>query len=683
MESKVRVIVRVRPFLPEEDPSTRYITTKGGIIELDSQVQKIRYQCDASYAQDSTQEQIFSEVQSLIPDVFQGINATIFAYGMTGAGKTHTMQGSTEAPGIIPRVANRIVELAETTQKPTEILVSYLEIYNERVYDLLEPKGDEQDLPIRQANGEIMIPGLSVKKITTFSAFEQLYKKACKNRTVASNGINNLSSRSHAILSLNVRLTDDVKITTGKINLIDLAGSEDNRYTDNRGQRLTESSNINTSLFVLGKVVNALNEGIRVPYRDSKLTRLLQDSLGGKSNAILIANIAPSQQFLIETQRTLHFASKSRKIVNRVVAHTELIPKPAENDADERRRKLEEWKKSKGKTIPSKNKSVSATNLDKENLRDPSVVPTSTSTAAKVPQDDSARIAELLSQLDKMMGGKLGNGSAIDLESLEGRLKRLEQLEQSKAKKDKLKKESKDSKDSTKKKLETSSSSDSDNSDSGNSDSESDESDSSSGELWLPGDKFASAESKSQSQPVLPKPVLPNEREQDFDDSGSLPLSLLTPSTKDRTAKSFVLAGKKQEQRGQLQNALALYENAIRLLPNGNAVLSKKIRVLKEQLGKPRRDSEEDKSSSESVQDSAEKPASCNSSVTQREAEVLNLLNTGSVKDLTELHMIADKRAKLIIVNRPFSAIDDLKKVHGLGAGFAKKFYTLNVAKMV
>jgi kinesin family member 22 len=155
---------------------------------------------------------------------------------MTGAGKTHTMQGTTDAPGIIPRVANRIMELAETIQKPTEVFVSYLEIYNERVYDLLEPKtSEDQDLPIRWSNGEIMIPGLTVKKMTSFQMFDQIYKKACKNRTVASNGVNIQSSRSHAILSVNVRVTDDVKITCGKINLIDLAGSEDNRYTDNRG----------------------------------------------------------------------------------------------------------------------------------------------------------------------------------------------------------------------------------------------------------------------------------------------------------------------------------------------------------------------------------------------------------------------------------------------------------------
>lgn len=287
---------------------------------------------------------------------------------MTGAGKTHTMQGKSETPGIIPRVAQRLMELiTERTDENYDIFVSYSEIYNERVYDLLQPR--EEDLTIRQdSKGEIVIPGLCMQKISSFSQFERTYRSGCNNRTTAPTGSNSESSRSHAILCLYVQHKQGNKLITGKIHLIDLAGSEDNRYTQNKGIRMTESNSINTSLFVLGKVVNALNDGTRVPYRDSKLTRLLQDSLGGNSNAIMIANIAPGQQFFIETQRTLNFASKSRKIINKPIVHSEAIHRAPEIDpAEERRRKLEEWRKAKGKSkkIPP---SSSNSSVDKENI---------------------------------------------------------------------------------------------------------------------------------------------------------------------------------------------------------------------------------------------------------------------------------------------------------------------------
>lgn len=328
------------------------------------------FRFDSCYNVDSEQSEIFSEISDSIGDILNGINTTIFAYGMTGAGKTHTMQGKTDNPGIIPRVAQKLMELVQSKEENKyDIRMSYLEIYNEKVLDLLDPK--DEDLHIRQdAKGEIQIPGLCTQQISSFSQFEKTYKSGCNNRTTAPTSLNIESSRSHAILCLYVQHKKGDKLITGKIHLIDLAGSEDNRYTQNTGLRMTESTNINKSLFVLGKVVNALNEGARVPYRDSKLTRLLQDSLGGRSNAIMIANIAPGQAFFTETQRTLNFASKSRKIVNKVVVHSEAIQREVD-PAEERRRKLEEWKKKKG-TNKSKPKTSTISNVsnssDKENI---------------------------------------------------------------------------------------------------------------------------------------------------------------------------------------------------------------------------------------------------------------------------------------------------------------------------
>ena len=160
---------------------------------------------------------------------------------------------------------------------------------------------------------------------------------------------------------------------------------------------MTESSSINTSLFVLGKVVNALNDGARVPYRDSKLTRLLQDSLGGNSNAIMIANISPCQQFFVETQRTLNFASKSRQIVNKPTIHAEAIQLRTEADpAEERRKKLEEWRRSKGKA-PKKPTTQPATVSEKENITNNTP---SASLMSRIQASDASpdRIEELLNR---------------------------------------------------------------------------------------------------------------------------------------------------------------------------------------------------------------------------------------------------------------------------------------------
>ena len=195
---------------------------------------------DACYSQESTQIQIYKEVENSIEDAFEGLNTTVFAYGMTGAGKTHTMQGSTEHPGIIPRVAQRVMELAEEKKeigKEYEISASYLEIYNEKVYDLLDPK---EDLQIRQdAKGDIVIPGLCSKKIISYQQFEKTYQLGCRNRTTAPTACNEYSSRSHAVVVLYVQYKQQDKITTGKIHLIDLAGSEDNRHTQNSGKIFT------------------------------------------------------------------------------------------------------------------------------------------------------------------------------------------------------------------------------------------------------------------------------------------------------------------------------------------------------------------------------------------------------------------------------------------------------------
>jgi kinesin family protein 22 len=256
------------------------------------------------------------------------------------------MQGTEQDPGLIPRVAERLLRLvaeeeckvnssSSSSSLSYSISVSYLEIYNEKVFDLLRP--GSSDLPIREdASRQIVIPNLSKQRITNFAEFQTAFELGCKNRRKGATKLNPSSSRSHAILLLSIqkKLTQHknpnlTTTQTSKLHLIDLAGSEDNRKTENKGVRLAESSSINTSLFALAKVVNALNEGSsRIPYRDSKLTRLLSDSLGGSSFGVMIANVSPAQSHYPYTYHTLNFASKSRLVVNNPIAASPVLLDP-------------------------------------------------------------------------------------------------------------------------------------------------------------------------------------------------------------------------------------------------------------------------------------------------------------------------------------------------------------------
>lgn len=259
----------------------------------------------------------------------QGINVSVFAYGNTGAGKTFTMLGNEKKQGIIPRTVRQLfttfqntsAALSEEKRASKYVLkISYFEIYNEKVYDLVKFTG--QDLCIREdLQRQILIPGLSLIPVESFEEFQTLFTSATRNRTTAATRLNAASSRSHSVLTLLVECSQpNGSVVRSKMHLIDLAGSEDNRKTENSGIRLIESSAINKSLFVLGKVVDALNANdSRIPYRDSKLTRILQDSLGGKSQSLLIANLSPSDKFHLESFNTLNFASKSRQVCNNVV----------------------------------------------------------------------------------------------------------------------------------------------------------------------------------------------------------------------------------------------------------------------------------------------------------------------------------------------------------------------------
>ncbi|KAG9267339.1 kinesin-like protein KIF22 [Astyanax mexicanus] len=331
--SRVRVAVRLRPYMDKQDEKGEGPCVRGlgpqslEITNWRNATETLQYQFDVFHGEQTTQQEVFlSSVKPLIPHILNGQNASVFAYGPTGAGKTHTMLGNQDNPGVIPRAVREVFQLVNTQERDQDewkfsVEMSYLEIYNEKVLDLLSPSS--QDLPIREdKDRNIVIPGLTLTRLSSFSDFHTHFVPASLNRTTASTKLNQRSSRSHAILLIKVVKSQRVpphRQLTGKLYLVDLAGSEDNRRTGNQGIRLKESGAINLSLFTLSKVVDSLNAGTvgRVPYRDSKLTRLLQDSLGGSAHSVMITNIAPEYKYYFDTFTALNFAAKSKQIVNR------------------------------------------------------------------------------------------------------------------------------------------------------------------------------------------------------------------------------------------------------------------------------------------------------------------------------------------------------------------------------
>uniref|UniRef100_A0A3B4ATH7 Kinesin-like protein n=1 Tax=Periophthalmus magnuspinnatus TaxID=409849 RepID=A0A3B4ATH7_9GOBI len=274
--------------------------------------------------------------ESLLNNAFMGYNACIFAYGQTGSGKSFTMMGSAEQPGLIPRLCsalfNRIdLELREGESFTVE--VSYMEIYNEKVRDLLDPKGSRQPLRVREH--KVLGPyvdGLSRLAVSSYKDIESLMSEGNKSRTVAATNMNEESSRSHAVFNiiLTHTLCDLMSGTSGekvsKLSLVDLAGSERAAKTGAAGERLKEGSNINKSLSTLGLVISALaDQGAGknkfVPYRDSVLTWLLKDSLGGNSRTAMVATVSPSADNYDETLSTLRYADRAKSIVNHAVVN--------------------------------------------------------------------------------------------------------------------------------------------------------------------------------------------------------------------------------------------------------------------------------------------------------------------------------------------------------------------------
>uniref|UniRef100_A0A8K9Y5Y4 Kinesin-like protein n=1 Tax=Oncorhynchus mykiss TaxID=8022 RepID=A0A8K9Y5Y4_ONCMY len=276
--------------------------------------------------------------ESLLDNAFLGYNACIFAYGQTGSGKSYTMMGSSEQPGLIPRLCSSLFDRTLQEQREGEsftVEVSFMEIYNEKVRDLLDPKGSRQALRVREHKvfGPY-VDGLSRLAVACYKDIECLMSEGNKSRTVAATNMNEESSRSHAVFNiiLTHTLMDLGSGTSGekvsKLSLVDLAGSERAAKTGATGERMKEGSNINKSLSTLGLVISALadqgagkNKTKFVPYRDSVLTWLLKDSLGGNSRTAMVATVSPAADNYDETLATLRYADRAKSIVNHAVVN--------------------------------------------------------------------------------------------------------------------------------------------------------------------------------------------------------------------------------------------------------------------------------------------------------------------------------------------------------------------------
>ncbi|KAF9236661.1 P-loop containing nucleoside triphosphate hydrolase protein [Melanogaster broomeanus] len=329
---KIKIAARLRPRLQGEldDEGIQITHIPGGpscisVANPRDLSQVFNFPIASCYDQSSTQEAIFEQdVRPLVDVVYSGVTVTIFAYGVTSSGKTHTMQGTPAQPGVIPRVVDAMFLQKTALQRSSvELAVSYMEIYKDEVYDLLVNRETAPKLPIRENDvGQVFVANLTSLPITSVEQFDAIYSRASRHRSVGATNLNHASSRSHAVLTIEVTMTDSAaqKTLTGKINLVDLAGSENNKLTGNDPIRMAESSAINKSLSVLGQVVHALNQGAsRIPYRNSKLTRILQDALGGSSVGLLICNLAPGNKFRQDTLNTLNFAVRTKNVENRPV----------------------------------------------------------------------------------------------------------------------------------------------------------------------------------------------------------------------------------------------------------------------------------------------------------------------------------------------------------------------------
>ncbi|XP_010254592.1 PREDICTED: kinesin-like protein KIF3B isoform X2 [Nelumbo nucifera] len=325
-KGNIRVFCRCRPLNKEEISSgcasvVDFDAAKDGDLGiLTGGSTKKTFKFDRVYTPKDGQADVFADASPLVISVLDGYNVCIFAYGQTGTGKTFTMEGTEHNRGVNYRTLEKLFKIAKERSETFtyNISVSVLEVYNEQIRDLLATSPSQKRLEIRQASeGVHHIPGLVEAKVENTKEVWDVLQAGSNARVVGSNNINEHSSRSHCMLCIMVKAKNLIngECTKSKLWLIDLAGSERLAKTEVQGERLKEAQNINRSLSALGDVISALAmKSSHIPYRNSKLTHLLQDSLGGDSKTLMFVQISPSELDLGETLSSLNFATRVRGI---------------------------------------------------------------------------------------------------------------------------------------------------------------------------------------------------------------------------------------------------------------------------------------------------------------------------------------------------------------------------------
>ncbi|XP_010520703.1 PREDICTED: kinesin-like protein KIN-5C [Tarenaya hassleriana] len=350
----VQVLLRCRPFSEEElrNNAPQVVTCNDFQREVavsqniaGKHIDRV-FTFDKVFGPSAQQKDLYEQaVVPIVNEVLEGFNCTIFAYGQTGTGKTYTMEGECrraksglngELPagaGVIPRAVKQIFDTLEGQQAEYSVKVTFLELYNEEITDLLAPEEiskvsledkQKKQLPLMEdGKGGVLVRGLEEEIVASASEIFTLLERGSAKRRTAETLLNKQSSRSHSLFSITIHIKEatpegEELIKCGKLNLVDLAGSENISRSGARDGRAREAGEINKSLLTLGRVINALVEHLgHIPYRDSKLTRLLRDSLGGRTKTCIIATVSPAVHCLEETLSTLDYAHRAKHIKNK------------------------------------------------------------------------------------------------------------------------------------------------------------------------------------------------------------------------------------------------------------------------------------------------------------------------------------------------------------------------------
>lgn len=344
MSHFIKTFGRIRP--SASDGVSALIATDKS-VKIETENGQRSYDLHRIFKSDATQQDVFLCVaKRIVEDSADGFNGTIFAYGQTGSGKTHTMLGPSDSwsepskKGLIPRSVEYLFELLDAKTKECQkftfsVDVEFVELYNEDIFDLLNMKNKVQ---LRDLGKDVQLVGTKAESVDNSLDLMHTVQRGWQSRSTGSTAMNNESSRSHALLIIKIKTVevtgDLVKERFSTLNLVDLAGSERQSHTKASGDRLKEATNINSSLTVLGRCIRILSSPkpgqSYVPFRDSHLTHILKNSLGGNSKTAVIVNMHPDRDFLTETTSTLHFA-QSCTLIKNVVTRNEVMTGDQEN----------------------------------------------------------------------------------------------------------------------------------------------------------------------------------------------------------------------------------------------------------------------------------------------------------------------------------------------------------------